>query len=127
MALQERGAEGAPRLTALPCALADPAFIRAQLIPDSSERNDDKLYFFFREKSADAPMSPGVYSRIGRICLVRAAGQQWHGQGAGAEPRRAEHRPCAAERRWGPLLPGEQVEHLLEGPSRLLSAGTRWD
>uniref|UniRef100_A0A663MER4 Semaphorin-3F-like n=2 Tax=Athene cunicularia TaxID=194338 RepID=A0A663MER4_ATHCN len=49
--------------------LNDPAFIRAQLIPDSSERNDDKLYFFFREKSADAPLSPGVYSRIGRICL----------------------------------------------------------
>ncbi|XP_009322563.1 PREDICTED: semaphorin-3F [Pygoscelis adeliae] len=49
--------------------LNDPAFVRAQLIPDSSERNDDKLYFFFREKSADAPLSPGVYSRIGRICL----------------------------------------------------------
>ncbi|XP_010125111.1 PREDICTED: semaphorin-3F-like, partial [Chlamydotis macqueenii] len=50
--------------------LNDPAFVRAQLIPDSSERNDDKLYFFFREKSADAPLSPGVYSRIGRICLL---------------------------------------------------------
>lgn len=127
MALQDQeGAGGAPRLTAPPRAFADPAFIRAQLIPDSSERNDDKLYFFFREKSADAPMSPGVYSRIGRICLVRAAGQWWHGQGAGAgaEPRRAEHRPCAAERRWGPLLPGEQVEHLPEGTSRLLSART---
>lgn len=50
--------------------IPDPAFVQAQLIPDSSERNDDKLYFFFREKSADAPLSPGVYSRIGRICLV---------------------------------------------------------
>uniref|UniRef100_A0A8B9P4V6 Semaphorin 3F n=1 Tax=Apteryx owenii TaxID=8824 RepID=A0A8B9P4V6_APTOW len=49
--------------------LNDPAFVHAQLIPDSSEKNDDKLYFFFREKSADAPQSPGVYSRIGRICL----------------------------------------------------------
>lgn len=55
------------------CAIPDPAFVRAQLIPDSSERNDDKLYFFFREKSADAPLSPGVYSRIGRICLVGVA------------------------------------------------------
>ncbi|XP_039337545.1 semaphorin-3F isoform X3 [Mauremys reevesii] len=49
--------------------LNDPAFVHAQLIPDSAERNDDKLYFFFREKSADAPQSPAVYSRIGRICL----------------------------------------------------------
>uniref|UniRef100_A0A8D2Q532 Semaphorin 3F n=1 Tax=Varanus komodoensis TaxID=61221 RepID=A0A8D2Q532_VARKO len=49
--------------------LNDPAFVHAQLIPDSAERNDDKLYFFFREKSADSPQSPVVYSRIGRICL----------------------------------------------------------
>ncbi|XP_025060158.1 semaphorin-3F isoform X5 [Alligator sinensis] len=50
-------------------ALINPAFVHAQLIPDSAEKNDDKLYFFFREKSADAPQSPAVYSRIGRICL----------------------------------------------------------
>lgn len=49
--------------------LNDPAFVHAQLIPDSAEKNDDKLYFFFREKSADAPQSPTVFSRIGRICL----------------------------------------------------------
>lgn len=48
--------------------LHDPAFIRAQLIPDSGEKNDDKLYFFFREKSIDSGNS-AVHSRIGRICL----------------------------------------------------------
>uniref|UniRef100_A0A4W3JXT8 Sema domain, immunoglobulin domain (Ig), short basic domain, secreted, (semaphorin) 3Fa n=1 Tax=Callorhinchus milii TaxID=7868 RepID=A0A4W3JXT8_CALMI len=48
--------------------LNDPEFIHAQLIPDSSERNDDKLYFFFREKASDSGSS-AVYSRIGRICL----------------------------------------------------------
>lgn len=75
-----RWADGAVPRHAVP----DPAFVRAQLIPDSSERNDDKLYFFFREKSADAPLSPGVYSRIGRICLVGgAAGGQGSGQGDG--------------------------------------------
>lgn len=106
-------------------AIPDPAFVRAQLIPDSSERNDDKLYFFFREKSADAPLSPGVYSRIGRICLVGgAAGRQGSGRGVG----RAERRGLSvAERRRGPLLPREQVEHLPEGPARLLRARTRWD
>lgn len=90
MTLEERGAQhptmargrDAAGLT-VPCrAVPDPAFVRAQLIPDSSERNDDKLYFFFREKSADAPLSPGVYSRIGRICLVGGAvGGQESGQG----------------------------------------------
>lgn len=29
-------------------------FIKIQKIPDSAEKNDDKLYFFFREKSLDA-------------------------------------------------------------------------
>ncbi|XP_056381171.1 semaphorin-3F isoform X3 [Hyla sarda] len=49
--------------------LNDPAFVHVQLIPDSLERNDDKLYFFFREKSTDSPHSPTIYSRIGRVCL----------------------------------------------------------
>ncbi|KAG8544320.1 hypothetical protein GDO81_022693, partial [Engystomops pustulosus] len=49
--------------------LNDPAFVHVQLIPDSLERNDDKLYFFFREKSTDSPHSPTVFSRIGRVCL----------------------------------------------------------
>lgn len=52
---------------------ADPSFIHAELIPDSAEHNDDKLYFFFRERSAEAPQSPAVHARIGRICLVGAA------------------------------------------------------
>uniref|UniRef100_A0A6Q2YGA0 Semaphorin-3C n=1 Tax=Esox lucius TaxID=8010 RepID=A0A6Q2YGA0_ESOLU len=49
--------------------LNDPSFIHVQLIPDSAERNDDKLYFFFREKSAEMGQSPLTQARIGRICL----------------------------------------------------------
>uniref|UniRef100_A0AAQ4PS64 Sema domain, immunoglobulin domain (Ig), short basic domain, secreted, (semaphorin) 3Fb n=1 Tax=Gasterosteus aculeatus aculeatus TaxID=481459 RepID=A0AAQ4PS64_GASAC len=49
--------------------LNDPTFIHVQLIPDSAERNDDKLYFFFREKSSEMGHSPVTQSRIGRICL----------------------------------------------------------
>lgn len=48
----------------------DPTFIHVHLIPDSAERNDDKLYFFFREKSSEMGQSPVTQSRIGRICLV---------------------------------------------------------
>ncbi|KAM3878221.1 semaphorin-3F [Diretmus argenteus] len=49
--------------------LNDPSFIHVHLIPDSAERNDDKLYFFFREKSSEMGQSPVTQSRIGRICL----------------------------------------------------------
>uniref|UniRef100_A0AAY5K9R7 Sema domain, immunoglobulin domain (Ig), short basic domain, secreted, (semaphorin) 3Fa n=1 Tax=Esox lucius TaxID=8010 RepID=A0AAY5K9R7_ESOLU len=49
--------------------LNDPTFIKAQLIPDSAEKNDDKLYFFFREKASEMGQSPMTQSRIGRICL----------------------------------------------------------
>ncbi len=51
--------------------LLDPTFVHAQLIPDSAEKNDDKLYFFFREKSSEMGQTPMAQSRIGRICLVR--------------------------------------------------------
>ncbi|XP_023659911.1 semaphorin-3F-like [Paramormyrops kingsleyae] len=49
--------------------LNDPSFVHVHLIPDSAERNDDKLYFFFREKSSEVGQSPVTQSRIGRICL----------------------------------------------------------
>uniref|UniRef100_A0A8C5AH33 Sema domain, immunoglobulin domain (Ig), short basic domain, secreted, (semaphorin) 3Fa n=1 Tax=Gadus morhua TaxID=8049 RepID=A0A8C5AH33_GADMO len=49
--------------------LNDPTFIHAHLIPDSTQKNDDKLYFFFREKSSEMGQSPMAQSRIGRICL----------------------------------------------------------
>uniref|UniRef100_A0A3P8UEA0 Sema domain, immunoglobulin domain (Ig), short basic domain, secreted, (semaphorin) 3Fa n=1 Tax=Cynoglossus semilaevis TaxID=244447 RepID=A0A3P8UEA0_CYNSE len=49
--------------------LNDPTFIHAHLIPDSNEKNDDKLYFFFREKASEMGQSPMTQSRIGRICL----------------------------------------------------------
>uniref|UniRef100_A0A674PIQ6 Sema domain, immunoglobulin domain (Ig), short basic domain, secreted, (semaphorin) 3Fa n=1 Tax=Takifugu rubripes TaxID=31033 RepID=A0A674PIQ6_TAKRU len=49
--------------------LNDPTFVHAHLIPDSAEKNDDKLYFFFREKASEMGQSPMTQSRIGRICL----------------------------------------------------------
>lgn len=54
---------------------AEPVFVQIQQIPDSAEKNDDKLYFFFREKSLDSSggASPSVLARVGRVCLVRRA------------------------------------------------------
>ncbi|XP_048111619.1 semaphorin-3F-like isoform X1 [Alosa alosa] len=49
--------------------LNDPTFVDVQLIPDSAERNDDKLYFFFREKASELGQSPKTQATIARICL----------------------------------------------------------
>uniref|UniRef100_A0A8C9WII2 Semaphorin 3F n=1 Tax=Scleropages formosus TaxID=113540 RepID=A0A8C9WII2_SCLFO len=57
-----------PKLNSV-SALINPSFVHVHLIPDSAERNDDKLYFFFREKSSEMGQSPVSQSRIGRICL----------------------------------------------------------
>uniref|UniRef100_A0A671MH46 Semaphorin-3F-like n=1 Tax=Sinocyclocheilus anshuiensis TaxID=1608454 RepID=A0A671MH46_9TELE len=58
--------------------LNEPVFVHMKQIPDSAERNDDKLYFFFREKSLDsgAGASPGGLARVGRVCLNDEGGQK---------------------------------------------------
>uniref|UniRef100_A0AAY4DSX5 Sema domain, immunoglobulin domain (Ig), short basic domain, secreted, (semaphorin) 3Gb n=1 Tax=Denticeps clupeoides TaxID=299321 RepID=A0AAY4DSX5_9TELE len=58
--------------------LNEPVFVHIQPIPDSAEKNDDKLYFFFREKSLDAAGggSPSVLARVGRVCLNDDGGQR---------------------------------------------------
>uniref|UniRef100_A0A671LFC4 Semaphorin-3F-like n=1 Tax=Sinocyclocheilus anshuiensis TaxID=1608454 RepID=A0A671LFC4_9TELE len=58
--------------------LNEPVFIKIQKIPDSAEKNDDKLYFFFREKSLDASggSAPSVLARVGRVCLNDDGGQR---------------------------------------------------
>ncbi|XP_040927311.1 semaphorin-3F-like isoform X2 [Betta splendens] len=58
--------------------LNEPVFVQIQQIPDSAERNDDKLYFFFREKTLDSSSgtSPSVLARVGRVCLNDEGGQK---------------------------------------------------
>uniref|UniRef100_A0A3B4AHU4 Sema domain-containing protein n=1 Tax=Periophthalmus magnuspinnatus TaxID=409849 RepID=A0A3B4AHU4_9GOBI len=57
--------------------LNEPVFVEIQQIPDSAERNDDKLYIFFREKSLDSNgASPSVLARVGRVCLNDEGGQK---------------------------------------------------
>ncbi|KAG9340315.1 hypothetical protein JZ751_021762 [Albula glossodonta] len=58
--------------------LNEPVFVKIQRIPDSTEKNDDKLYFFFREKSLDSGggASPTVLARVGRVCLNDDGGQR---------------------------------------------------
>ncbi|XP_053227743.1 semaphorin-3F-like isoform X4 [Podarcis raffonei] len=56
--------------------LYDPVFLHARVIPDSSDHNDDKLYFFFREKALEGAVGPAVLARVGRVCLNDDGGQR---------------------------------------------------
>ncbi|XP_019720690.1 semaphorin-3F-like [Hippocampus comes] len=56
--------------------LNEPVFVQIQQIPDSAESNDDKLYFFFREKSLDSSGGPNILARVGRVCLNDEGGQK---------------------------------------------------
>ncbi|KAM6469619.1 semaphorin-3F-like isoform 2-T2 [Liasis olivaceus] len=56
--------------------LYDPVFLQAHVIPDSSDHNDDKLYFFFREKALEGAVGPAVLARVGRVCLNDDGGQR---------------------------------------------------
>ncbi|XP_053148230.1 semaphorin-3F-like isoform X1 [Hemicordylus capensis] len=56
--------------------LYDPVFLQAHVIPDSSDHNDDKLYFFFHEKALEGAVGPAVLARVGRVCLNDDGGQR---------------------------------------------------
>ncbi|KAJ6655311.1 hypothetical protein lerEdw1_005503 [Lerista edwardsae] len=63
-------------LSFFPCPSPDPVFLQAHVIPDSSDHNDDKLYFFFREKALEGAVGPAVLARVGRVCLNDDGGQR---------------------------------------------------
>ncbi|XP_038604087.1 semaphorin-3F-like [Tachyglossus aculeatus] len=52
-----------------------PEFLKAFKISDSLNRNDDKLYFFFREKAIQGLPEPTVLALVGRVCLNDVGGQ----------------------------------------------------
>ncbi|KAM9376482.1 semaphorin-3E isoform 2-T2 [Pholidichthys leucotaenia] len=57
--------------------LNEPKFVASAVIPDSDDRDDDKVYFFFTEREMDAEgANKAVYSRIGRVCANDQGGQR---------------------------------------------------
>lgn len=52
---------------------SEPRFVAAHLIPDSGDKEDDKVYFFFTERVSEAGEREGeaaIHTRIGRVCAV---------------------------------------------------------
>ncbi|XP_006633538.2 semaphorin-3C isoform X1 [Lepisosteus oculatus] len=57
--------------------LSEPIFIDAQLIPDGSDPNDAKLYFFFRERLTDNNgNTKHIHTMVARICPNDIGGQR---------------------------------------------------
>lgn len=49
-------------------------FVDAHVIPDGTDPNDAKVYFFFKEKLTDSTRSgKQIHSMIARICPVSTA------------------------------------------------------
>ena len=52
-------------------SLSEPEFVSSFSIPDTHSPDDDKVYFFFRERAAEAGQwDRRVHSRVARVCKV---------------------------------------------------------
>ncbi|KAJ8385752.1 hypothetical protein AAFF_G00182700 [Aldrovandia affinis] len=57
--------------------LSEPIFIDAQLIPDGSDQNDAKLYFFIRERLMDnSGNTKHIHTMVARVCPNDIGGQR---------------------------------------------------
>uniref|UniRef100_A0A3Q2Q764 Semaphorin-3C n=1 Tax=Fundulus heteroclitus TaxID=8078 RepID=A0A3Q2Q764_FUNHE len=57
--------------------LSEPIFIDAQFIPDGTDPNDAKLYFFFRERLTDNDgNTKNIHTMVARVCPNDTGGQR---------------------------------------------------
>nr|XP_004661335.2 semaphorin-3G [Jaculus jaculus] len=58
--------------------LHEPRFVMAARIPDNSDQDNDKVYFFFSETIPSPEGGPGhvTVSRVGRVCVNDVGGQR---------------------------------------------------
>uniref|UniRef100_A0AAQ5X1S0 Semaphorin-3C n=1 Tax=Amphiprion ocellaris TaxID=80972 RepID=A0AAQ5X1S0_AMPOC len=57
--------------------LSEPIFIDAHLIPDGTDPNDAKLYFFFRERLTDnSGNTKNIHTMVARVCPNDIGGQR---------------------------------------------------
>lgn len=52
--------------------ISEPIFVDAHVIPDGTDPNDAKIYFFFKERLTDnSGSTKQIHSMIARVCPVR--------------------------------------------------------
>ncbi|KFP42065.1 Semaphorin-3C, partial [Chlamydotis macqueenii] len=57
--------------------LSEPIFVDAHVIPDGTDPNDAKIYFFFKERLTDnSGSTKQIHSMIARICPNDTGGQR---------------------------------------------------
>ncbi|KAM9824823.1 semaphorin-3C [Neosynchiropus ocellatus] len=57
--------------------LSEPTYVDAHLIPDGSDPNDAKLYFFFRERLVDnSGNTRNIHTMVARVCPNDVGGQR---------------------------------------------------
>uniref|UniRef100_A0A8C3AMK7 Si:dkey-49n23.1 n=1 Tax=Cyclopterus lumpus TaxID=8103 RepID=A0A8C3AMK7_CYCLU len=57
--------------------LTEPAFVGSFSIPDTHSPDDDKVYFFFKERASEAGQwDERVYSRVARVCKNDVGGKR---------------------------------------------------
>ncbi|XP_028822650.1 semaphorin-3G-like isoform X2 [Denticeps clupeoides] len=56
--------------------LHEPRFVGSHRIPDSEDSADDKVYFFFTERTDTGGREEAIHSRVGRVCVNDAGGQR---------------------------------------------------
>lgn len=62
----------------IPFCHLEPIFIDAHLIPDGTDPNDAKLYFFFRERLTDnSGNTKNIHTMVARVCPVSAFVFAW--------------------------------------------------
>uniref|UniRef100_A0A665TUT4 Semaphorin-3D-like n=1 Tax=Echeneis naucrates TaxID=173247 RepID=A0A665TUT4_ECHNA len=60
-----------------PVSLSEPEFVGSFSIPDTHSPDDDKLYFFFKERAVEAGQwDKRVYSRVARVCKNDVGGKR---------------------------------------------------
>ena len=66
------------KLPCIPFCHLEPIFIDAHLIPDGTDPNDAKLYFFFRERLTDnSGNTKNIHTMVARVCPVSAFVFAW--------------------------------------------------
>ncbi|XP_037653724.1 semaphorin-3G isoform X3 [Choloepus didactylus] len=78
MIFRSRGSRPALRSDSDQSLLHEPRFVAAARIPDNTDQDNDKVYFFFSESvpSPDSGPGPVTVSRVGRVCVNDAGGQR---------------------------------------------------
>lgn len=106
------------------CFLSEPFFIDAHLIPDGTDPNDSKLYFFFRERLTDnSGNTKNIHTMVARVCPVGALCFSTIDPSSNVFAIKLLRISMSAERHRRTAEPREQVDHLPQSQDGVFRVG----